>query len=164
MNLKLTMVLFIIAACALCGYSLAGAANEREKFLSELVAALRRLRIYIVDMIMPVEQALKQTDFPVFSAVAARIEKDRSLFDVWRMMAGSEKILAVISDSERKVLDGLFEQLGESGRNLQDEMLRGCIRALELYAEEAKERAGKVCRLYTSVGFLMGLAITILLI
>lgn len=164
MNLKWTMVLCIIIASTLCGYSLAGAASEKQKFLMGLVSAVKKLRICVVDMMLPIEQALKQTGFLLFCEVADRIVKERSLYDAWRMTSDSGRISVNLSASEKNTLDELFMQLGGSGRSMQDELLCGHICVFEMYADEARERAAKVCRVYASIGFLTGMAIAILLV
>lgn len=158
------MMCCMIAACTFCGYSLASAAMARFRFLRELVAAMKKLRINIVELLLSVDLSLKQTNFLLFKKISDNLSQKRDLSEAWEAVASSESILKSLSDAERTVLDDFFRQLGGSGRVAQEETILSCVHFFETSSEEAKARAVRVGRLYTSMGFLIGLSISILMI
>ena len=56
----------------------------------------------------------------------------------------------------------LFEHLGAGGRENQIECIRSIALQVEELLREARERASQVSKLYTSLGFLLGLSLVIL--
>lgn len=167
MQLRLALAACVVVACAMCGRSLAGAAERRCRILTDLLAALRRLRIEIGSMLEPLQGALIRTDFPLFSAVAQGLKAAESASAAWLLVKERESRRGGSADCltqhDLAALDRLFENLGESGRESQAEAIGGCIASVEASLIEAKERSEQVGKLYTSLGFLMGLALAVLM-
>jgi len=158
----------VVAGCTLCGKSFASAAERRCRLLFELLNALRLLRVGIVRYSEPLKNALRNSGSPLFARTAEALDASESIFDAWQsvkmrsMAHGCE--CDCLSAKELSALDRLFERLGESGRLSQDENVCACIAAIELIHEEARAQASIYGRLYTSVGFLTGLAIAVLIV
>ena len=69
---------------------------------------------------------------------------------------------AALTSEDRTALDGLFSQLGESGREQQDILLTGTISALNRSLEAAEARAREAEKLYLSLGVLVGLMLALI--
>lgn len=168
MQLRLVLAMVIVVGSTLCGKSIAHAAERRYRLLFRLLDALRLLRVRIVQSCVPLDDALLSSGISLFSRIAGELDAADSVFDAWRSVkvrscrrGGEGDCLAT---REIEALDRFFEQLGESGRAAQDEAIRACIAALELARDEAREQASSTGRLYTSIGFLTGLAIAVLIV
>jgi len=168
MQLKLMLLLAVVLAFAMCGRVLSGPAERRYKTLCELQRALRTLHIQVCCMLEPLQDALRQADFPLFLSVSDRLSAHESVMDVWRQVKRSEcrrgKAADCLSEMDMNILDRLFSRLGSSGIEGQGDAIMGCISSVEAMLDEAKIRAAETGRLYTSLGFLAGLGAAILLI
>lgn len=166
--MKPVLLICMIAACTMCGYSLSGAAARRCMLLEELLRSLRTLRIQILHLLEPLPAALDHTGFPLFCKTAERLNESESAKDAWHAVMKFECAKGRQADcmNERDIsaLDKLFEQLGVSGCEAQNEAISGCILYIEETLTEAKEHRSQIGRLYTSIGFLAGLGAAIVLI
>ena len=162
------MVICAVASSTMCGHALAGAALRRKKLVAELLTAMRILRIEIASALNSLEYSLKQTDQPLFVLVSENLASSSCVLDAWMTVRNRECVHGGCADclSPRvlSALDRLFEQLGISGREEQAESVHNCILTLEESYAESKERAAQVGKLYTSLGFLAGLSLSILMI
>lgn len=167
MQLKLLLAGCIVAACTLCGRSIAWSANRRCKLLEELVNALRMLKVQSIGMLEPLEVALRHTDFPLFAMIAQQLPLAKCASDAWQIVRTQEtrrgRSADCLMERETAALDRLFEHLGESGREAQEASIRTCIAAIEVTCTEASEQSAKMNQLYTSIGLLIGLAIAVLM-
>lgn len=168
MELRLALAAVIVVGCGLCGRSLAWGFSRRCRLLEEMLEALRMLRIQIVRMLEPLDRALRQCGSPIFARAADELSIAASVHDAWKAICARECRRGGVADSlvrqDLEALDKLFGQLGESGREAQDAAIRACVASLELALDAAHQRAATAGRLYTSVGFLTGLAIAVLMI
>lgn len=168
MQLKPILLIFIVVSCTMCGHALAGTIERRKRMLADLLTALRKLQIALTSMLEPLEEALKRTHFPLFEAVAERLPWERCAADAWDTVQNKECKRGGKADClapcDLSALDGLFEHLGMNGREEQAEAIQSCILVLEESLAETKERAAQTGKLYTSLGFLAGLSLAVLMI
>ena len=168
MELRFVLAAVIVAGCGLCGRAMAWSAARRQRLTGGILDALRMLRVQVVSMLEPLDRALRQTDLPLFVSVADALAGAGCASEAWQTVCARECRRGGMADcleqGDRDVLDRLFEHLGESGRTAQDAAIRACIEAMEAIHAEAGERAATTGKLYGSVGFLMGLAIAVLMI
>lgn len=165
--MKLFLILSVIAACTFCGHALAGAAVRRKQLLEALLRALRILRIELNGM-AHLGEALSSTQLPLFLCVREKLSSEKNAFDAWCNTRGSECIRGHYADcltsSDLLILDRLFSCLGTCSREEQSEMILHCISSFEESYNQAKDHSCQIGKVYTSLGFLSGLALTILLI
>lgn len=168
MELKLALAAVVVVGCGLCGRSLAWSTVRRCRLLEETLEALRMLRIQIVHMLEPMDRALRQCGSTLFARTAEELSHSASVSEAWKAVRAHECRRGGSADSllqrELDALDKLFGQLGESGREAQDAAIRACVISLETALDGARQRAATTERLYTSVGYLAGLAIAVLMI
>lgn len=166
MSLKLMAALCVMVACTMCGRAMAMSAERRYRLLMDTLRAVRALRIQIVCLLEPLERALRQTEFALFERMAEGLAANVSAADAWREARNADRRNGTeyLADEEVRCLERMFDQLGRSGRDAQEEAMAVCLTALETALTDARERARQVSKLYTSLGFLSGLSIVILII
>lgn len=168
MAVRWTLAALVVIGSGLCGRAFAASAERRLRLLREMLDALRRLKIQIVNLLEPLDSALTQTGFPLFESVAAHLDAVGNAADAWQAAIGKASKRGQCADClarpEMEAMERLFERLGESGRADQEEGIRACIASLELACEEARRQSRETGRLYTSVGILTGLALAVLMI
>ncbi len=69
-----------------------------------------------------------------------------------------------LKDEDLKVLDGYFSSLGRSDKDTQSEALKASADSIKKLYEEAREETKKYSKLYIKLGFLIGLAVFIILL
>jgi len=162
------LIICIISVCTLCGYTLSGTTERRKKLLTEILRALSILNIELGTMLNPLETALKHTKLPLFKYVANELSSAECVLDAWINVRNRERIRGHHADCltarDLSALDRLFEQLGSTGREEQNQTVCSCILSLEESMAEAKDRAAQVGKLYVSLGFLAGIALVIIMI
>ena len=165
--MKPFLMLCVIAACTFCGHALTRVSERRTQLLESLLCALRILRIELSGMIS-LGVALSETHCSLFLSVSEKLSSDKSAFEAWRNVRKSECIRGCKADclttQDLLALDRLFSRLGTCCCEEQNESILNCIASLEESYAQAKEHSCQIGKLYTSLGFLAGLAITILLI
>lgn len=166
MSLKLFLAACIVAACIMMGQSMSLSTKLRCNQLEKAIEAIRALRIQITGVLAPTQSALLATDFPPFKAVAEKMGSDISASDAWREIstAKDDRFVNCLNKSEKNYLGQMFAHLGCSGRTAQDELLASCCDHLQVSLDDARVRSKEVSKLYTSLGFLLGLSIVILII
>ncbi len=168
MSVRWIVAAIVAATSALCGCALAGAAVRRARVLAEYLQGVRALRVQIVPLLEPLENALRQTGLPVFQQTAQNLSPTVNVHDAWKSVVSAQRVrgreMDCLSDQDLQPLDRMFALLGSCGRESQDEALRACAEAMENICIQAQERSAQVARLYTSMGFLLGLSIVILLL
>lgn len=168
MLLKIVLLICVIAACTLCGYAISESASRRKNLLGKLIGALRILRIEMYHRRIPLKDALAQTQFPLFHSIAESLEESETVFEAWEKIHKDTNVRGGATDclmqNDRAALDRLFCHLGMSGCEEQAEAIDSCLYALQELLDEAKERVRQSSKLYSSLGFLTGLALAILMI
>ena len=162
------LVLCAVVTCTICGHTLSASTVRRQKLLSEILQALRILKVQLGTLLDPLEHALMQTKQGLFMIVAEGLPAAFSPRDAWiqaktQACARGEQA-DCLGENDLAALDRLFDQLGSNGREGQMEAINSCILLLEGLYAEAKERSAQVGKVYTSLGFLSGLALALMMI
>ena len=168
MKLRLILAAIVVLAGGLCGRSLAWSPARRYRLILELMDALKMLKIQMVDLLEPVDRALVRSGTPTFAAIAGAIGKSGGVEAAWKSVCARERArggrLDCLTDHDCELLDRLFEQLGQSGRSGQEQVLDACMAALERSQADARERSGRISKLYPAIGLLGGLAVVVVMI
>lgn len=168
MELKLILTAAVVAGCTLCGKAFTHAFRRRAQLLSELVDALKLVRIHVTRMLEPVERALRQSGSTLLEAVANEMSQTDGAAEAWRRLCFECCRRGGVADSlterDLRALERLFESLGETGRMQQDAAIQSCAEALALARDEARTRRNEAEKLYTSMGALIGLAIAVIIV
>lgn len=168
MGLRLILAMCAAVGGALIGRSLAGACRRRCAVLKDIADGLRALRVNMISMFEPVCESLSRSECAILHDVGEAMRKGSSAREAWQQVKPSARrkggaIDALIA-SDEQVLDRLFFHLGESGREQQDILLSGGIRALEERYIEARGKAAETDRLYISLGLLVGLMLALIVV
>lgn len=166
MNMKILLSLCLIVICTSVGYSMAQTAERRCRQLAETIRAIRVLGIQITVRLEPIKRALLQTEFEAFRMVAEGMTPERSACDVWNDICSQREEHSIngLDASEKRRIGQMFSQLGDGSKTMQEELLTSCRIDLQNALSDAQVRAKEVSKLYTSLGFLMGISIVILII
>lgn len=166
--MRFVLALCVVIACTLCGNALAGAARRRVRVLESLFQGLKLLRLHMISMFEPVQQALKASGCGILEAVGREMAPGVSASQAWISVGGVQRrkggMLDALSPEDIAGLDEMFEQLGESGRDQQDILIGNACAALSRSLKTARDRTAEADRLYTSLGALTGLMIALILI
>lgn len=166
MNMKILLGLCLIVICTSVGYSMAQTAERRCRQLSETIRAIRILSIQITVRLEPIKRALLQTEFEAFKTVADGIARGRTACDVWNdiCIQRNGHGINALDEGEKRRIGQMFSQLGDGSKVIQEELLTSCCAYLQNALSDAQIRAKEVSKLYTSLGFLMGVSIVILIL
>lgn len=168
MEVRVALALCIVIGSALCGKAFADSVRRRVRTLDSLAEGLRVLKIHMTGMFEPVRNALQRTDCDIMALVASAMEDGSSAGEAWRrvQMRASRRggAIEALRDEDRKILEQLFSQLGQSGREAQEALLAGVIQAVDSQREKAAIKAREADRLYLSLGLLIGLMLALIVI
>ena len=152
----------------LCGKAASDAVRRRYRVLAALAEDLQTLRIHMTGMLMPLQCALDRAGCALMKQVAEGMRQGRSAADAWQSIRGSVMRRGGPADAlaaeDIGVLDTLFGQLGQSGREEQGVLLDASMETVNRLRESALKRAGEADRLYVSLGFLIGLMLALIVI
>ena len=158
----------IVVGSALIGKSLTGAAHRRASALKAVTQGVKNLRVHIVNMSEPLQNALDQSECPLLSRVGRQMRQGMSADESWNslkpVMRRSGGPADALCASDTEVLDRMFERLGQSGRDAQDILLAGAVQSLERLCESAIAKAGEADRLYVTLGLLIGLMLALIVL
>lgn len=166
--MRFVLALCVIVGCTLCGSALAGVLRRRVKALESIAQGLKLLRLHMISMFEPLQQALKASGNAVLEALGEQMTPGVSAAEAWTEVKRAEcrrgGRIDALSSEDLRTLDALFDQLGESGRDQQDVLLNGARAALDRNLEAARARMAESDRLYVSLGALTGLMIALIVI
>lgn len=165
-SVRVVFSIGVIVFSTLSGYSIARGSQQHCKQLAEIIRAVKILKVQIVSMSETVGQALKQTNYLPFQSIAEKMEEYTGMDEAWRDAVGgsngAEGIL--LSDAEKKDVEQMFSRLGNCHHEMQEEILSSCCRHLEDALTDVRERTRQVSKVYTSLGFLIGLCAVVLVL
>ena len=168
METRVVLALCVVLGSTLCGKALADSARRRANALKSLESGLRSLRVHMTSLCEPVRNALEHAGCPLLGAVAKGMEGGKSAGEAWRSVRRNALRRGGPADSmaeaDARLLDGLFEQLGQSGREEQELLLKGALEEVCRLGAEAAKRVGEADRLYVSLGLLVGLMLALIVI
>ena len=134
--------------------------------MNRLIQGIRVLRVRMLRMLEPVNIALAGSDCAMLRQVGAAMRPGMSAGEAWlayRKQAGRSGV-DVLAGEDCVVLDQLFAQLGESGREQQSILLDSTVTALGKNLLQAEKRLRETERLYVSVGMMVGLILALAVI
>ena len=166
--MRIILALCVIVGCTMAGRSLAGSARRRAAVLKQLAGGLKILRVHVVIMFEPIRDSLRRTECPLLAQIADGMEDGASAVDAWlaikpRLRRSGGPMDALTSADER-VLDRLFVQLGQSGRESQDILISDAQLSLESLYESAHAKVFEAERLYVTLGLLTGMMLALIVI
>ena len=168
MQTRIALGLCIVAGSALIGRSLTGAARRRAAALRQLLDGAKMLRIHMISMFEPVQNALTQSGCAVLDAVGRAMGEGRSAGAAWQAerarLRRTGGPIDALKDADMQILDGMFAHLGQSGREAQEILLAGAIQSLERQWEAARAQALEADKLYISLGLLVGLMLALIVL
>ncbi len=166
MMLRLIAAAVLSAACALAGRSMANACRRRAGTLRALIESVEKLRLSMLDKLLPLREALGG-GHPAMRRVAEVMGPGGASAAWLRIKADLTArggALDCLTAPDVAALDELFSGLGESGVREQRILLSGALEALEKLRQEAEKKAREESKLYSTLGFLAGLSLAILLL
>lgn len=166
--LKGILLSVILLAGAGTGKMLSNARRRRFELLGELLAAMRVLRLRILNSMEPLGILLRKSDSKLFRDLGNSLREDCSLWECWQELrdAGLKRGCALdcLAEDDVRLLDGFFQRLGGSGREEQMELFSGCIAQLEEAQAQARRNFSEASKTYTALGALVGIAVCILIV
>ncbi|MDL2206588.1 stage III sporulation protein AB [Eubacteriales bacterium OttesenSCG-928-N13] len=167
-TIRLVACLVMTACCAMAGRSLCVKERRRVAMIDGLRQALPMLSIEMLERMLPLPQALRMSGQPLFIEIADGIESGMGAREAWiarrdQLVIQGEMLDCLMPDDLVR-LDQLFEGLGASGISAQRLLLTEAERALDVQLTLAKKRADERGKLYTNLGLLGGLAISVFLL
>lgn len=166
--LKEIMLALIPLGCAGAGRIMANAKKRRAETMGEILAAVRVLRIRMLNSMEPLSVLLRKSDSALFCDLGNSLWIGSTLSECWaeQKKAGCRKggALDSFTEADLRILDGLFENLGKSGREEQAEMFARVIAEMEESQAGARKKQAEAAKMYTALGALAGLTVSILLV
>lgn len=165
MTLKLLGGIILLISGYLSGCYFSGRLTRRkrffESFLSFIVSLEIRLRYSQLDIIPLISRCAEQSSLPAFSGIIA---SDEPLSEIWNRRVDKIPSSEGLKADDRELLSQFGTQLGRTD-------LEGQLKHLAEYRALIEERlnsAGEICqkksKLYRSLGFFAGAAVTLVLL
>lgn len=166
--MRLALTLCVVVGCGLCGNALSMSVRRRAETLAALIQGVRVLRVHMIRMLEPVSLALTASECPVLEKVGRAMSPGECAGTAWNRVSARESrrggLIDALAPEDRHALDGLFDQLGESGRKQQEIILSATLNALGKNLSHAEKKAVEAERLYLSLGLLAGLMLALIVI
>jgi len=165
---RIALAACLVLGCALCGKSAADAVRRRANGLDDLSTGIRALRIHMTGMLENVQSALTHSGCGLMALVAQGMAQGRSAGEAWQLVkhraTGRGGLADALLPGDLAALDGLFDRLGQTGREEQALLLDTTLQAIDSLRGEARRRAGEADRLYLTIGLLVGLMLALMVI
>ena len=166
--LKGALLAVVLLACTAVGRSLSGARRRRAESLSELLAAIRVLRLRMLNSMEPLGILLRKSDCRLFRMLGNDLRGGANLYDCWRERCEAESRRGGAMDSlttdDVILLNGFFKHLGGSGREEQSELFSGVIAEMEMAQTHARRSYADASKVYTALGTLVGIGLCVLIV
>lgn len=166
--LKGILLSLILVAGAGAGRMLSGARRRRYELLEELLAAMRVLRLRMLNSMEPLGILLRKSDSRLFQDLGNGLWEGCGLWECWQGLRGElarrGRMLDCLTEDDLRLLDGFFQKLGGSGREEQRELFSSAIAQLEEAQNQARSSFSDASRTYTALGALIGIAVCILIV
>lgn len=142
--------------------------RRRYEILNELMAAMRVLRLRMLNSMEPLGILLRKSDCVLFKKLGNNLWEGSGLSESWLLMrdnvTGRGGILLGLCENDLLILDEFFLNLGQSGRDEQCELFASVIARMEEMQQQARKGYADASKLYTALGTLVGIGICILVI
>ena len=166
--LKGILLSVIMLASAGTGRMLSNARRRRFELLGELLAAMRVLRLRMLNSMEPLGILLRKSDSRLFRDLGNALREDCGLWECWEELRGAVTkrgcMLDSLTEDDLHLLDSFFQRLGGSGREEQMELFSDCIAQLEEAQTQARRSFSDASKTYTALGALVGIALCILIV
>lgn len=176
MWMKIAGALMVIAGASGFGFWLAGQYGQRLRELEQLRQMIFLLKGQILYANAPLSEAFETVGSrtegalsDLFIRVAERIDgqQGESFSQIWQeevSQPGKPGGGLDMSKADRQTLKSLGEHLGFLDRDMQERNLLLYLEQLDMRIQQMREHKQERCRLYTSLGIMGGLFLTILLV
>lgn len=166
--LKGILLSLILLAGAGAGRMLSNARRRRSELLGELLAAMRVLRLRMLNSAEPLSVLLRKSDSRLFRDLGNGLWEGGGLRPCWEKLCQSGVrrgcMLDCLNQDDLLLLDDFFRNLGGSGREEQKELFSSVISQLEEAQRQAHSSFLDASRTYTALGALVGIAVCILIV
>ena len=166
-SIKLGLSALLTAACAFSGRAFCLKLQRRAALLSELFTVLRPLRIAMLERLMPLPDALRETEHISWIAIANSINDGMGVRSAWQQYRDEQlqpgHALDCLTDADLRLLDLFFDQLGQSGLIEQAVLMDIAETGMKRQLDEAQAQFHEQSKLYSNLGLLLGLGISICL-
>ena len=166
--LKGILLSIIMIAGAGTGKMLSNVRKRRLELLGELLAAMRVLRLRMLNSMEPLGILLRKSDSRLFRDLGNALREDCGLRECWEELRGAATrrgcMLDCLTEDDLHLLDGFFQRLGGSGREEQMELFSSTIAQLEEAQAQARKCFSDAAKTYTALGALVGIAVCILIV
>ena len=166
--LKGALLAVVLLACTAVGRSLSGMRRRRAEALNELLAAMRVLRLRMLNSMEPLGILLRKSDCRLFRLLGGDLRGSANLYDSWRERCVQETrrggTLDSLTSGDIVLLDGFFKHLGGSGREEQSELFSGVIAGMEEAQTHARRSYADASKVYTALGTLVGIGLCVLIV
>lgn len=150
------------------GRAVSARRKRRSELLSELLAALRVLRLRMLNSAEPLGVLMRKSDSLLFRDLGNSLWEGGGLEQCWQSKRSEycrgNGLLAPLAEEELRILDGFFQQLGKSGKQEQNQLFSASIGELEEKQSSARRSYLETSKLYTALGTLVGIGICILIV
>lgn len=165
--LKGILLSVVLLACMGTGRVMAHARKKRLETIADLLAAMRVLRLRMLNSHEPVGALLSRSESQLFCDIGKGYHNGNTLEECWlkfRANAKQHVELSPLTDSDLHILDDFFRELGKSSREEQNLLFSRSIDALEEYHGQAKQKYTEGAKLFTALGTLIGIAVCVLMV
>lgn len=164
--LKVLLLLLVLMSCAGVGRTLSRMRRQRSEQLGEILAAMRVLRLRMLNTAEPLGVLMRKSDSGLFRNIGNSLWEGAGLNECWLdMRAGQAQLASInaLNSEDMLILDGFFRGLGSSGRDEQNALFGEVIARMEEAQTQAHKRYQDTARVYTALGTLVGIGICILI-
>lgn len=165
---KFVLLSIILISCTCIGRSLSNARKRRADMLNDILAAMRVLRLRVLNSMEPIGVLLRKSDLFLFRELGNGLWEGSCLAECWEGMrsafARRGNPLDCLTADDLKLMDVFFSGLGKSGREEQNNLFSMCIAQLEEALCEARGNFADGAKLFTALGALVGVGICILVV
>lgn len=166
--LKAILLSIILLCCTGAGRTMCGARRKRYELLGDILAAMRVLRLRMLNSLEPLGVLMRKSDAALFRELGNGLWEGGSLKESWEHMRKEHtkrgSVLSVLSEEDMHILDEFFLHLGGSGRSEQNERFSAVIGSMEEAHKQAKNSYADASKMYTALGTLVGIAVCILIV
>ena len=166
--LKAVLLVLILLSCTAVGRSISNMRKCRCELLGELLAAMRVLRLRMLNSMEPLGVLLRKSDSRLFCELGNALWEGGNLQQCWQDKRRDEHrrsgLLSGLNEADLHILDTFFQNLGRSGRDEQNQLFAAAIESLEESQVQARQHYLDSSKLCTALGSLIGIAICILIV
>lgn len=165
--LKGILLSVVLLSCAGIGRALSNARKKRLDVLGELLAAMRVLRLRMLNSMEPIGILLRKSEAQLFCDIGKNLYSGNNLKESWQYFRENAKRhvdLSALLECDLHILDTFFHSLGRSGREEQNELFSNVISEMEDAQMQAKSKYTDAAKLYTALGTLVGIAVCVLIV